>query len=526
MPKQHLFVRILNIINYLAPPSEMSYSHAEILARIKSELSPEQVQQAAATVERLHKELPDHEHLQNNHVMLLMGGGKDSTWMTAYTRLVQLMLEERHGNTFILRAATGRHPGMQMSVMQNIDRTYKALGMYDDPSVETIMIHNSGIVPFDPKMPLPDDVVQLNRADVLMNAHRFAADARRTFCDSCNLRLSNWIGLAAAFNGGADILVTGDSLTEQSDYARWISKLAHKLGVKVSDFKKLPQFTRMMRSLDGIGRTHTSMIHGDDAEAHKDRRVHNDFPKETKLFTIYSDTAYSAREHLSFLKDFIGFDFNTLMSSFTETDCGNPALMAHLHGLAAQHLFHARYEDGVQEYVAYGIRMMGKKDFPEELVELMRERYQDDAAIQDMRGKVERYAWETYRLTPEQMTAMVYASFAGNGTNLHVFLEREHPDLLSNETAIRQLLSGNTTAEHGEAAALAGQLERMSGLTLEQLQRNYKSTLVRNPLSEAQEADTLKEKLLVMGIGDPLQETIVSRINLQGKPKERIISGR
>jgi len=501
-------------------------AHTDTLARLKTALSPEHIAQADATVERMYNELPDKKTLCNNHVMVLMGGGKDSTWMTAYTRLVQLLMEEKHGDTFTLRAATGRHPGMQLAVMQNIDRAYKALGMYDDPLVETVMIHNSKVVPFNPDIPLPDDVVRLNRADVLMNAHRFAADARRTFCDSCNRNLSNWIGVAAAFNGGADLIVTGDSLGEQSDYAMWITRLAHKLGVKVSDFKRMPQFRKVMAKLNGIAQEHTQMIHGDDDEVKKERHVQHDFPKETKFFTVFSDTAYTARDHLPFLKDFIKFDFDSLMSSFTETDCGNPALMAHLHGVAAERLFNCRYEDGVREYVEYGIHLMHKKDFPDELVELMRERYKDDAAIQTMRGKVEQYAMDAYQLTPEQMTAMVYAPFTGKGANLHIFLEREHPDLLSNETAIRQLLAGDTTPEQGEAKALTGHLERISGLKLEQLQHNYQSALVRNPLDEAHQVDSLGEKLRIMGIGDPHQEQIITTINVLGKPKSITLTGR
>lgn len=483
------------------------------------------MEQAECTVERLHEALPSKEALHKNKVLVLFGGGKDSTWMTAYTRLVQLLMEEKYGDTFTLRAATGRHPGMQLEVMQNIDRAYQALGMYGDSSVETLMIHNNTVIPFDPDIPLPEDVITLNRTDVLMNAHRFAADARRTFCDSCNRNLANWMGAAAAFKGGADIIVTGDSPQEQRAYGEWIDHLAEELGVSREELGRVPGFKRMLAKLDGIARRHSAAIHGGAPDVIEERRVtHREVPDGIRFFSVFEDTAYTAKDHLPFLKDFIRFDFDTLMSSFTETDCGNPALMAHLHGLAAEHLFGPkfRYEDGVREYVEYGLRLMRKKDFPDELVDLMRKRYEDDDAIHNMREKVDRYAWDAYRFTPEQMVAMVYAPFAGQGKNLHVFLEREHSDLLPQETAIRTLLGNDGVT--GSVPELVDQLERISGLTVEQLRINYRGALLRDPFAEATTLQELRDKLGVWAPfyeGDPHKEIIPL-----GMDRVKMITGR
>jgi len=500
--------------------------YKQLLENIKAELDPAQIAQAEATAERLYEELPHKDELEKNRVVVLLGGGKDSTWMTSYTRLVQLLIWDKPGHhTFTLRALTGRHPGMQHEVMKNIDRTYKALGMYDDPLAETIVVHNDRSEKFDPNMAMPDDVLRLNRTDVLMNGHRYAAEGRGTFCNACNNNLMKWIAAGAADDGGADILITGDSLNEQGAYSNWIGRSAHDFGVNVKPLKPLPQFQRTLSKGNLIAQEHAAIIHGHDSQAIKERSIDTDFPKKTKLFSVFSEgeATYSARDHMPFLTDFLHFDFNSLMFSFTETDCGNPALMAHLYGLAAEKLFGASYADGVREYRDYAIELMKTKEFPDELVEAMSDRYKDDAAITEMRKKVEQYAWDAYRLDATQLTAMVYAPFASQGANLHRFIQDEHADLLGEEDHIHALLRGE---HHPGDKELSERLEAICGLTLKQLQQTYVSALVRNPLDKNHETDDLGGKLILLRNYDPHQAMIYSRLNSEGVEQRQLITGR
>jgi hypothetical protein len=71
---------------------------------------------------------------------------------------------------------------------------------------------------------------------------------------------------------------------------------------------------------------------------------------------------------MEMLTGFLGFRFDDLAFSFTESDCGNPALMAHLRGLKAERLFRRSYDEGMAEYIAFALDLMRRKDFPPQLV--------------------------------------------------------------------------------------------------------------------------------------------------------------
>jgi hypothetical protein len=476
------------------------------LNELKTKFTALHIAQAEKTVERLHNALPNKAALHENKVALLFGGGKDSSWMAAYTRLVQLMMQEEYGDTFTLRSFTAMHSGMQKEVLENVDSVYRKLGMYNDPLVETLVINNNDVSPFNAQAPMLSAVRDLNRTDVLMNGHRFSADARRTFCDSCNRNVANWQGVAAAYDDGADIVITGDSKQEAKTYMLWLEGLRRKMGTKRTHGKGAFSPANMLSAMDELGQKHTADIHGDDPDIASARRVTHALPKSTQIFTIFDEAKYSAKDHLKFLTDFLGIKFDSLMFSFTETDCGNPALMAHMWGLRAERLFPGhRYAEGVMEYRDYALDLMAKKHFPDELIGIMRERYKDEEAVNKLRPQVEQYAQDAYNLTPEQLVTMVFSPFTGSGTNLHVFLEREHADLLSQERHIRELLSKQIDDER-----LAARLNEMSGLTLGQLRRCYEVKLVHNPLAADHPTDSIGDRLRTLGDGDPHQGEIKS----------------
>jgi len=186
---------------------------------------------------------------------------------------------------------------------------------------------------------------------------------------------------------------------------------------------------RLLARLDAIGQSYFADIHGpDDAEAVAERRVTSDVPAGLRFFSIYSDTAYRAGDHLELLTGFLGFEFDDLAFSFTESDCGNPALMAHLRGLKCEHVYGRSYDEGLAEYVEFALGLMRKKDFPADLVETMRARYDSPEAASRMRDTAARYALETFGLTEEQLVCMAY-SRRREGLGLGEFLGREHPAL-------------------------------------------------------------------------------------------------
>jgi hypothetical protein len=494
-----------------------------VYQKLAAAMPPDNLEAARQCSARLRAALPHPGQLERNLVLVAFGGGKDSAYTLAFVRAMQLILFRGHGATFRIRVATSRHAGMPRAVLENIDREYQALGLYADPGCEMLLIDGNEVTPFDVAAPQREHVVQRNRLDILMTGHRTFADGRPTFCNACNLSVLDNFGLAAAYGDGADVIITGDSQREQREYALWVGRLARRLGAprKADGAVGLQRF---MSQLDAIAQVYFTDIHGADApERIAERRVTTQVPERLRFFSIYSDTQYAAADHMQLLTDFLGFEFNDLAFNFTESDCGNPALMAHLRGLKCERVYQRSYAEGISEYVDFALGLMGKKDFPAELIEQMRARYEGPGAVPRMRDAAESYAQETFGLTEEHLVCMVYSPFAEGGAGLGEFLRREHPALAGRATDIHTLLAGEPGAGGaggpGDAQRLAGDLQRISGLELAQLRLLHGSSVRRPRDGGTQVIDLVLE-------GDPHKAVIRTRHSQNGPDTLEQISGR
>lgn len=470
---------------------------------------------------RLKEALPHHDRLHRNLVLVAFGGGKDSAYTLAFVRAMQLILFRMHGETFRLRVMTNRHAGMPRAVMENIDREYEALRLPADPDCELLLVDGNEVTPFDVNTPQREHVVRRNRLDILMTGHRTFADGRPTFCNSCNLSVVNSFGIAASYGEGADLIITGDSQREQREYALWIGRLARRVAPARGGTARRGGIGRFLAQVDRIGQAYFTDILGPDAvEAIAERRVTSEVPEHLRFFSIYSDTAYAAGDHFDLLTGFLGFRFDDMAFSFTESDCGNPALMAHLRGLKCEHVFQRTYEEGIAEYVDFALGLMRKKDYPPELVEMMRRRYEGPDAVARMRRAAADYALETFDLTEGQLVCMAYSPFGQKGARLDEFLDREHPALAEHVGGFHALLSGEPVDEP-EAGWLRNELRRISGLEFSQLQVLYSGSF-RQPGGDG----TGTEIIDVVLAGDPHKAVITTRHTQDGPDILEQISGR
>ncbi len=395
--------------------------------------------------------------------MVAYGGGKDSAYAVAFVRAVHLALAERHGETFNLRVVTMRHGGMPYQVMLNIDRTYQALGIYDDPDVELLLVEGGQVVPFDRDRSMPHRLIAFNRTDMLMSGHRSYGDGRATFCNACNLNVADSFGVAARHGGGVDLIITGDSPQEQRDYALWIRQLARGAGLKPADGKK--GFKGTLETLDGLAQAYFQEIHGtDNVERVKERGVASDIPTALEFFSIYDYTSYASGAHWRLLTNFLGFVFDEIAFNFTESDCANPALMAHLRGLRTEHVYQRTYREGIGQYLEFALGLMRKKHFPDHLVQEMEDRYRTEEGAASMRVAATLYGENAFGVDTTQLVCMVHSPFAGGAVNLRHYLSCELPELLACEDQIRALLACKE-----DDAVLASRLERISGLSLTDL---------------------------------------------------------
>ncbi|MEO6504374.1 MAG: PqqD family protein [Jatrophihabitantaceae bacterium] len=463
---------------------------------------------------RLLAALPHQDRLESNLVMVAYGGGKDSSYTLAFVRTMQLMLLRAHGSTFRLRVATNRHAGMPRAVMENIDREYQALRLPADPACELLLIDGDEVSVFDVDSPQRELVVNRNRLDILMTGHRTFADGRPTFCNACNLSVVNAFGIAASYGDGADLIITGDSQQEQRQYTLWVGRLARRLNPDRAPTGK--GLGRLLATVDGIAQGYFADIHGSESvEAIAERRVSHDVPEELRFFSIYDDTEYASGDHMELLTGFLGFQFDDIAFSFTESDCGNPALMVHLRGLKCERVYQRPYAEGMQEYVDFALGLMRSKDFPPQLVEQMQARYAGPDATAQMRRAAEEYAWQTFGLTEEQLVCMVYSPFADMGAGLPQFLTREHPALAGQIEAVLALLAEDLQ----QGPRLAAELERISGLTLAQLRVLYRSSLRGSTRGAADAIDAVL-------VGDPHKAVIRTRFSENGPETVEQISGR
>ncbi|WP_205522602.1 hypothetical protein [Myxococcus eversor] len=505
------------------PAHPVHHLRDETFTRLRAYLSPENLEGAIRCVTKLYAALPDKHVLASNTLLVAYGGGKDSSYTLAFVRAIQLILFRIHGSTFRMRVVTNRHAGMPQAVMENIQRCYQALNLFEDPDCELLLVDGGTVRAFDVELPPPESLVRRNRVDILMTGHRTQADARPTFCNACNLSMVNAFGLAAAHGGGVNVIVTGDSRREQRTYLVWVHRLGQQFGLEGPEGTAHKGFKGFLGTMDELARAYFRDIHGGDAtEAIQERRIETGVSDSLRFFSIYDDTDYASGDHWELLTGYLGFEFDDLAFSFTESDCANPALMAHLRGLKCERLFGRAYREGIDEYVRFALSLMHQKQFPPSLVDKMRARYSDEAAVTRMREAMDTFAARTYGLSEAQLVCMVYSPFTDAGRNLERYLHAEHPALSARITDIHALLRAtHAPALSDESKALQNTLEQVSGLDIVQLR-----TLYLRPLGTGVPPSGKKNLLGAILERDPHKGVIETRHSPHGPVVLETLSGR
>lgn len=242
----------------------------------------------------------------------------------------------------------------------------------------------------------------------------------------------------------------------------------------------------------------------------------SDISDTLAFFSIYDYTSYASGAHWSLLTDFLDFVFDEIAFNFTESDCANPALMAHLRGLRTEHVYKRSYREGIAQYVDFALELMRRKHFPEHLIEEMEERYRTDVGVKSMREAATEYGEAAFGLDTTQLVCMVYSPFAGRAANLHEYLAGEQRDLLPEEDRIRAVLAG------AQDQALAARLERISGLSVTDLRALHDGALW-SPFQDMSAQPGLLAKVMV---SDPHQKVIKAKRNPEGEEVLDRVSGR
>jgi hypothetical protein len=511
----------MSVMTRVGPVGDVGLRRHQCFEAIRAMLSAGEVDDAVSCAARLSSQFPAGRPLAENVVLVAYGGGKDSSYTVTFVRLMQLILDRQHGSTFTIRTVTNWSPGMPPAVFENIDRSYRALGLYDDPGCELLMVKDGELWPFRNEPVQAPATLRRARLDVLMTGHRTAGDARPTFCNSCNLSMINAFGLAAGYGRGVDLIITGDSSDEQRSYLRWVAGVARRTGAS-KVISRTSGCANFLGTVNRIAGAYFTDIYGADAAQEVSARaVTSDVPPRMRFFSIYDDTEYASSEHWDLLTKFLGFQFDDIAFSFTESDCGNPALMAHMRGLKCQYIYGRRYAEGVLEYVGFALTLMREKHFPDFLIEKARTRYESPEGIEQMRQLMVQYSSDAYGLTDGQLLCMLYAPFGDKGAGLERYLADLHPELSPRAAEIGALLAGEDNLT--DPGDLRDVLEQLSGLELRYLRQLYASPVQRRG---AAGKDLGLDVIGAILDGDPHKAIIKTRNSPQGPVVEELISGR
>lgn len=500
-----------------ALPDPVSRSYPALAARLRNSLGNAKAEDIERAATRLYASLRS-TGLANAVVLAMYGGGKDSSFMLAAARYMQLCLRRLHGESFLLRVASNRHAGMPSAVLRNIDRVYRALGLYGDPDAELLLIDGDSVSFFDPNRPLPQAVRHQNRLDILMSGHRCQGDPRPTFCNRCNLSMENGLALAIGYGRHATVVLTGDSPSEQKKYQAWARHASRKLGCQPGE--GAPGLRTFLHDLDQIGGRLAEDIFGPASSDSAAHRVAVDAVHADPLFfSIYEDTTYRAGDHWQLITGFLGFRFDEIAFSFTESDCANPGVMAHLNGLRHERLLGSDYAAGIREYENFAVGLMRKKEFPEHLIATVRKRYATPSGIARMRRLMDGYAREAFDLSEQQLVCMIFSPFAGEGRHLREYLTSEHPRLARCEGQIRRLLSGEIDPR--EARGLDEVLTRISGLD-----SDHRRILFRAPLVPTRQPGAASDNPISIILSRDPHKAVIERRTADGQIVRELISGR
>lgn len=493
----------------------MNYVYQQVLQRLLSYFNRAERTALQLLIQRLIVAAGGIEQIGHYRVLVAFGGGKDSAYTVAMLRAAQLSIAGRSPTTFKLRVANMRHAGMTSAVMDNIHRCYSALFLHDDPRVELLVVDHQYVQAFEPDLPFSSAGREQNRSDMLLSGHLTAGDARTTFCNACYLSMAECLGRAAHWGDGVSAVVSGESLKEQKQYATWITRLARRNGQSVERWHAL-DFNQAISTLDSVGRAYYRELYGEESMPMDFMLKPSAFPNTSRgpAFLAVTDLiGFRTEEHWALLTDFLGFRFDDLAFSFSESDCANPLLMAHMRGLRAQFVQGRDYAEGIAEYLVLGAEMMRRKRMPKRLIQQALAAYDGPDKIEARRTLAAGYAQEAFGLNEAQLVCLLFAPFADEGAQLEAFLRACHPGMLVAQADLHKALSGQPAPDQ-----VVQWLVDVSGLSLQGLQNLYARARV----------DFADDSSIIARVraSDPDKAWVTTVDQVTGEPLAERVSGR
>lgn len=396
-----------------------------LLPRLEAAVGDAVALQARRSLERLERQCR-RRALTSSHVLLPFGGGKDCSWTLAYLRLMQLLLAARGGGTFQIHLLIVLSPGTPHGVFENVGNVFRALEI--EPGGDVLVFATS--LRGEPERLAPEALSDWHREvfrhDILVSGHLSRGNGRETFCYACNFVVMNAIARYVASRAGElDFIVTGDSNEELASYWKWVQKTASRFDLRRVE-RSRAGWASLFGKLAEINDAYYERLMGPEAVTNGSPYAFPNldgagFPTP-ESFQVFVETQYEFWTHQDFMGDFLGYELRPDAFNFTESDCRNPLVMAHLRGLLAEYEGRG-YLTGMREYTRFVTSIMRRKQYDDAMIELALEPYGDAPRMLYQREQAETFARRHYGLTPSQLAGIVASPIADGAARLRPYLE-------------------------------------------------------------------------------------------------------
>jgi hypothetical protein len=363
--------------------------------------------------------------LSENVLLLFHDGTQACDKQMAYLVAMQQEMKDSYNETFHLRIAfINWYPGEKTSMLHLISNSNLASAFYGN-SIEFVALFNNQVLAFSPADEVkPKELVSI-RDQIMLSIHRNGIDSSPIIYDPSDPIFTSRLNRFINFGNPANVIIT-NPLPVQTDLYPF--------------------------------------------NIFQNRKGFN-FPKNSIFFPVPGDaTLYIPKPDVLY-DHYVKLSRNALLFDFCEKG-NDPALLAHISGLKAEKLEDDKYVSGFNRYIEKSYGLMQKMGYSPDFINRERAACVDPRKVRLIRKNLKHYANRFYDIERAHTICLVYQPFIGQGNHLHQFLKQEHPFLLSKERLIRRILSEGAGAilEH---ASLAKRLEKISGLTISQLQSLY-----------------------------------------------------
>lgn len=447
----------------------MHYVYQQVLQRLLERMTQGQRASLQLLIQRLVVIAGGVECIGALKVMLVHTGSQDSSHTLAFLRAAQLSLAARSPSTFLLRVATARHSDTPPAVLGNIERAFAGLVAHDDPRVELLMVTGGEVKPFDALERIDCDQQQADRHAVLMAGHLTGGDSRMTLGHRHYLDLADLYRLVAAWDGGVDVLVSGEPTPRRKRRLASSVRMLRRAGL--TRLRPVEAFPRSLFEMtDGVRQGY--QIPSEEAEKQPSRELRGRLPRFIAVDDLVHDPSCSNGR---LLLDLLRFQHDEWSFAFPVIEPGNPLLRLNLHCLRNELIAPGGYQEALEEAMQRIEEGMRSGHLSVTQRDKMLDQWREAGSLQQVRRIAGEFASQVWNISEAQWICLLQSPFVSKGRGLEAFLRRSHPGMLVALAHLHRALQG-----HSSPNQVQQWLTVTSGLPLETLREVY----ARDPLIE------------------------------------------